>query len=321
MKSNEENLSDRIKDWLEKQGQSLEMRVAKSFRENGFEVSQFEYFVDEETQNIRQTDVTASISKHINNTLITVSVIIECKYAKAKPWVILVTQQKFDRFSFFGRMLSGKHPSEWKSLPSIQGRLAGKIALTLDKAGELEIFEINPAGYAIMEARLDTNYKPDPNQQDYAYEAVMQVTKSIYFHDRKNEEIFRNIVKSFEDGFGTGDDFSPRGLSPTFGLDLNITIPLIVINGRLFESRLNEQNEIEVSEIENGYVLMPHKSESTKSKSVPLSPVMITTENNFNVFILRIRNIINTILEQEKAITELIEFEESKIKPAEKTDF
>jgi hypothetical protein len=179
MDNNEENLPGRIRDWLEKQGQSLEMRVAKSFQENGFVVSQFEYFLDKDNQTIRQTDVVASISKNIGNSLITINLVVECKYAKSKPWVILITQQKFDRFTFFGRVMNGKPPSQWKKLSTLQGRLVGKILLALERTKEIECFDVNPAGYALMEARLDSNYKPDPNQLDYAYEAIMQVSRCI----------------------------------------------------------------------------------------------------------------------------------------------
>jgi hypothetical protein len=318
---NDEYLSGKIKDWLEKQGQSLEMRVAKSFRENGFAVSQFEYFVDPESQTVRQTDVVASISRNIGISLVIVNLIVECKYAKPKPWVILVTQQKFDRFTFFGRVLNGKHPSDWKNLPTIQGRFVGKIALSLDRSKEIEKFEVNPAGYTIMEARLDSNYKPDPNQLDYAYEAIMQVGKSVRYHDDKNEEIFKNIIKSFEDGLGIETGVRTIGSTSSFGLDLSIAVPMVVINGRLFESHLSDDNTIDVSEVENGFVLMPYLQEKTNTGSVPLSSIMVVTEDNLISFIPRLRNMMEKILEQESTVRELLEFEESKISPLSKSDF
>jgi len=319
--NNDENLSGRIKDWLEKQGQSLEMRVANSFRENGFAVSQFEYFVDQESQTVRQTDVIASIARTIGNSLVTINLIIECKYAKSKPWVILITQQKFDRFSFFGRMLNGKHPSDWKNLPTIQGRLVGKIALTLDRLNEIENFEVNPAGYAIMEARLDSNYKTDPNQLDYAYEAIMQVAKSIQYHDDKNEDVFKNIIRSFEDGLEDETGFRTLGSSSSLGLDLSIAVPLVIINGRLFESHLRDDKIIEVSEVQNGFLLMPCKQDKSKTSSVPLSSIMVITENSLSSFIPKLRSMTENILNQERAIHELIEFEESKINPLAKSEF
>jgi hypothetical protein len=320
-KNNNGNFPGRIKDWLEKQGQSLEMRVAKSFRENGFVASQFEYYVDQETQTVRQTDVVASVSRSIGNSYVTVKLAIECKYAKSKPWVILITQQKFGKFSFFGRMLNGENPSNWKNLPTIQGRLTGKIALSLERSKEIEVFEVNPAGYAIMEARLDSQTEPDPRQRDYAYEAVMQVTKGVEYQDNKNEEVFGSIVKSYEEALEFEKGYRTMRAPPTLGLDLTIVIPAIVINGRLFKSYLDDNNAIEVSEIENGFVLMPSRIDGTKTSSVPLSSIMIITEYNLDAFIPKLRKMMENILDQEDAIRELIDFEESKIYPLTKSDF
>jgi hypothetical protein len=321
MDFNDENLSGRIRDWLEKQGQSLEMRVAKSFQENGFVVSQFEYFLDKDSRTIRQTDVVASISRNIGNSLITINLVIECKYAKAKPWVILITQQKFDKFSFFGRVLNGKPPSQWKRLLTLQGRLVGKILLALERSTEIEFFDVNPAGYALLEARLDSNYKPDPNQLDYAYEAIMQVSKCTQYHDDKCEDVFKNIVKSFEDGFGVETGYRRLGTPSSFNLDLNITIPLVVINGRLFKSCLSADDSIEVSELENGFVLMPHLESNDIPKSVPLSAITIVTESNLESFILKLKSMLKVILEQENAISELLEYEESMVNPLSNSDF
>lgn len=317
----DENLSGRIRDWLEKQGQSLEMRVAKAFQENGFAVSQFEYFLDKDNQTIRQTDVVASISKNIGNSLVTINLIVECKYAKSKPWVILITQQKFDRYTFFGRVMNGNPPSQWKKLLTLQGRLVGKILLALERSKDVDFFDVNPAGYAVMEARLDSNYKPDPNQLDYAYEAIMQVSRCVLYHDNKNEEIFKNIIRSFEDGFGIETGYRTLGTPSSFSLDLNITIPLVVINGRLFKSYLSEDNTIEVSEIGNGFVLMPHLGDKNIQRSVPLSTIMVVTENNLKSFIPKLQSMLKVILEQENAIREFIEYEESTINPLSDSDF
>ncbi len=313
MNDNNEDLTQKIKEWLEKQGQSLEMRVAKTFRENGFDVSQFEHFIDPESQIVRQTDIVASISQNIENSQIAIKLIIECKYAKSKPWIILVTQQKIGKFTFFGRMLNGDHPSNWEKLPTIQGRLAGKIALALEKSREIEKFQIDPIGYAIMEAQ--TQDRKDPNKSDYAYEAIMQVIKSTQWQDRKNEDIFNKITESFAHEIEVESGLRTTTSSSSLGLTLSIAIPIVVIHGRLFNSYLNEKNTIEVSEIGDGFVLIPPPKGGKDINIAPLSPIMVTTESNLSTFIPKVRNLIETILQQEKAIRELIDFEESKIIP------
>lgn len=52
-------MSDKVKEWLEKQGYPLEMRVAAAFSEAGFDVRQSTYYIDPETSKAREIDVEA----------------------------------------------------------------------------------------------------------------------------------------------------------------------------------------------------------------------------------------------------------------------
>ena len=190
-----QNWTNKVKEWLEIQGHSLEMRIAKKFGENGFTVSQFEHYIDQETKAVRQIDVVASLSKRVGRSLVTINLIIECKYAKSKPWVILLTQKKLDKFTFFSRQLQGNHPSSWKTIPTLQGRFVGCLLQSIDRLHEINKFAVEPAGYSVLETRFDSKYKPDPNQLDYAFEGVAQVNKSVEAHDAQNEVIFKNFYK------------------------------------------------------------------------------------------------------------------------------
>lgn len=318
-----QNWTSKIKEWLEVQGHSLEMRVAKKFGENGFTVSQFEHYVDQESKAVRQRDVVASISKKIGHSLVTANLIIECKYAKSKPWVILITQKKLDKFTYFSRQLQGKHPSDWKNIPTLQGRLIGCLIQALSKLKEFDKFAVEPAGYSVLETRFDSNYKPDPNQLDYAFEAVVQVSKSVEAHDAQNEVIFKNSTRDYENGMGIDTGLrkieeSTEGLS----LDLSIAIPVVLISGVLFESHLDNANEITVSEIPSGFVLTPCKRHETRiDSSVTLSPVIIVTEDNLDAFIPMIREMMELIIEQETAIYDLAFYEQSKLNPKSDLDF
>jgi hypothetical protein len=320
---NDQDWTGKIKKWLEIQGHSLEMRVAKKFAENSFAVSQFEHYVDQESKAVKQMDVVASISKRMGHSLVTVNLIIECKYAKSKPWVILITQKKLDKFTFFSRQLQGHHPSVWKSIPTLQGRLIGCLLQMLSRLQEIDKFAVEPAGYSVLETRFDSNYKPDPNQLDYAFEAVVQVSKSVEAHDAANEVLFKNSTRDYESGMGIDTGFrkieeSTEGLS----LDLSIAIPVVLISGVLFESHLDNSNEIVVSEIPSGFVLTPYKRHETRSdSSVTLSPVVIVTEDNLDTFIPKIREMMMLMLEQETAIQDLVLYEQSKLSPRPNLDF
>lgn len=319
----DQNWTTKIKEWLEIQGHSLEMRVARKFGESGFTVSQFEHYIDQESKAVRQMDVVASVSKRIGHSLVTINLIIECKYAKSKPWVILITQRKLDKFTFFSRQLQGNHPSAWKNVPTLQGRLTGCLLQAVNKLHEIDKFAVDPAGYSVLETRFDSKYKPDPNQLDYAFEAVVQVNKSVEAHDAKNEMIFKNSTRDYENSMGIDTGLrkieeSIEGLS----LDLSIAIPVVLISGVLFESHLDDANEICVSEIPSGFVLTPYKRHESRVDSlVTLSPVIIVTESCLNTFIPKIREMMDLMLEQETAIYDLVLFEQSRLSPKSDMDF
>src|SRR6266498_4523901 len=105
-KTDHSNLSAQVRKWVEEQGYSLEMRVAKRFQESGFAVSQFDHFVDKESHSVRPVDVVATLAQDFGNSRVAIKLFIECKYsAKDKPWVIVVTSDKLDKHAFFSRTL------------------------------------------------------------------------------------------------------------------------------------------------------------------------------------------------------------------------
>jgi hypothetical protein len=300
-----EHSPERIKEWLERQGHSLEMRVAKAFREKGFTVSQYEHYIDPESQLVRQVDVVASLSREIENCFITARLFIECKYAKARPWIILITSQKFDSYAFFSRILRSKQPSDWKNAITLQERLVLRILLSLNRMQEMSPFNIEAAGYTALE-------KPDkaPTQRDNAFEATVQVSKSVEAHDIENEEIFINTIHDFE----TNLDEERYFLEGKLRLYLSIAFPVIVINGQLFESHLGDDNEIKVSEIENGVVFVPYRQKEIHPKAqVPLSPVHVVTEEKLGNFIIKMQKALESMIGQDGAIQDLMNFEQSKI--------
>jgi hypothetical protein len=76
----------KVREWLETQGFSLEMRTASAFRAAGFAVRQSSYYVDSETGKAREIDVLAIDPDFYGITEI--HFIVECK-SSTKPWVLL----------------------------------------------------------------------------------------------------------------------------------------------------------------------------------------------------------------------------------------
>lgn len=311
----QENLADKIKKSLEGHGHSLEMRVAKAFRENGFKVSQFEYFVDQDTNLVRQIDVVASISKIIAKQLVTINLIIECKYAKKKPWVILQTEQKFNKYAFFEKNLQGEAPANWKNIDNTNGQFIGCLLLNLIQTGNIEKFSVKSAGYTILENRFNKQQQPDPTQKDHAYQAILQTTKAVAHIESQINEDNKLIFRELE--YGAGTDTGLRNIEETYAdlvLNFSINIPVIIINGQLFEGKLDKRNEIAVEEIDYGVVLTaPRQYKAKKTSRVPLSPVYVATEDKLTTFIQEMREKAEIILSQESVIQDIVKTEISKL--------
>lgn len=298
-----QDLSTKVKNWVEEQGYSLEMRVAKKFQENGFQVSQFEHFVDQESHSVRPVDVVVSLAKDIGNSRVVIKLYIECKYsAKDKPWVIVVTSDKFDKYSFFSRILKGQHPSSWSKIETLQGRVTARIVQALDSNLSLDIFSIRNPGYVVAESLT--------NQKDHAYEAIIQISKSVEAHDIDTEETYKQSLQVFDD---VDNDPSHSRPPSDIGLFFSIAIPVVVINGQLFESYLGSNNEVEVSEIQSGMVFVPYRRrESNLHSQVILSPVTVVTEKYLDDYVSLIKQGLESMLSQIEAISDVIKFERSK---------
>ena len=157
-----DELPEKLKNWLKNQGYSLEMRTARAFREAGFDVSQIGHYIDRETGKVRQIDVLASLSKTIEETIVQIKLIIECKYiTELSPWIVLVTPDILDKYIYFSRFLKGQHPSNWKKINTIQGRFIGKVIESLEQKGMLSSFKVEKAGYTVKQSFLDTDTKKD----------------------------------------------------------------------------------------------------------------------------------------------------------------
>lgn len=83
-------INTKILDWIKKGGFPLEMKVAKSFIKAGFDVVQSVYYMDIESEKLRETDIIATKSLLINRVWVNIAFVIECKSTLEKPWVILI---------------------------------------------------------------------------------------------------------------------------------------------------------------------------------------------------------------------------------------
>lgn len=81
-------LKDRVATWLSEHGYPLEMKDARTLKQDGFGVVQSEYFDDPETGEPRETDVVAYEQSVGSNRQTIFALIAECKSGRDKPWVL-----------------------------------------------------------------------------------------------------------------------------------------------------------------------------------------------------------------------------------------
>jgi hypothetical protein len=293
-----ENLAQNIGHWLNTQGFSLEMRTARIFRMAGFKVSQFEHYIDKETGAVRQIDVIASLSENIDNSIIEVKLIIECKYAAdLSPWIVLITPDTLDKYSFFSRFLKGTHPSNWKNIKSIQGRVIAKVITALEQKNSLSSFIVEKAGYTVKQTILDSN-----NKKDHAYEATVQVSKCVESNDEETENDYLMVLELLDEKTDAltpsqdEEDMDKKGgVQPSFYV--SIAFPVIVIDGRLFEGYLSTTNEPDIKEVRKSIVYVPYRQREKQSRAqIILSPVTITTETHLDEYVQEIKSAIINLL-------------------------
>jgi hypothetical protein len=297
---NKSNKADNVTEWVEKQGYSLEMRVAKKFRDANFRVSQFNHYIDQESQSVRPVDVVASNTRNIKESTVDLKVYAECKYVgDNRAWVIITTQEKFNKYMYFSRVLRNNHPANWKAIETLQGRFIGKLVQFAEGKQEFDFFTRKTAGYIVRQAFLD--------KHDSAYEAIVEIGKSVEAHDLENENFYKKSLEVFEQSENLHS-------APSFGLYLSIAIPIVVINGELYESSLADDGRIETRKIEHGIVLVPYRRrEKEPNAQVTLSSIAIVTETHLESYISDMKKAFDGLFSNDEAIQEVIAHEQYKI--------
>jgi hypothetical protein len=291
----------KVLNWLKKQGYSLEMRVAQVFKEAGFEVSQFETYVDPESNDLREIDVVASIGRHLDTIDVRVTLFVECKYAR-KPWVIFTSPRRPVPFAYFSRILRGKRDiHEWKTQESLQGRLLARILLSLGRQTitRFSFFHVpQNAGYGMTET-----LREDTRAKDNAYIAIMQVTKCLEAHDAEIEMSFQRAVEEYE------TRVYERGLGRSdLSVFCSIAFPVVVVKGKLFECCLDANNEPAISEVNESIVIVSSKDRSRgPGFETCVSAIRVVSETHLESLAKQSYEAAVALLSQEEAIREVWE--------------
>lgn len=211
------SLETKIKEWLGKQGYPLEMMVAREFQKNGFSVKLSTYYKDPDESRYREIDIVASRAQDINGTIIDISFVIECKFSPSKPWLIFKNKHDtdFDKENEIGFRASNQSGS------------VALLALSInEKTKDNYLFKLEDSiGYGVTRAL--------ENEKDMPYKAMHSACKASNALALEIDESWnKNQINSAD-----------------------IFFPMIVVDGKLFNCILNEDNETELSETEKETVI------------------------------------------------------------------
>lgn len=244
-----DELKNKVTQWLTGQGYPLEMYAAKCCREAGFNAHQSWYYFDEESRQHRETDVFASGKRiTLGSREFELDMTLECKQSREKPWVAFV--QSDDRMPMHPkaimvqRYMPANTSSWWRALA--------------DKAQRFEEYPIkgtSPAAYSLARVTFGSG-----SNEDVAYSALMSATKAaagiVYWYDQ----------------IGNGD--------PSLGYFL--VIPVLVLDAPFFSCCLNDDNELLVEPISRCTLLWKNR---INQKHSPTTIVEIVTRQSLPEFL------------------------------------
>jgi hypothetical protein len=211
-------IEQRLHEWLENQGYPLEMRVAKAFQAAGARVIQSEYYVDPVKDESREIDVVADWQQRLDDTLVTITFVVECKSSKDKPWILFVSPEA--RLNDRARVA--------QRAASRLGRQVLSMIARESSAQDLPIFRLPDApAYSITQA-FTSNH-------DLCYAAATTVAGACFAQAREADRPVANALIRRQ--------------------NLEIILPVLVTEARLFAASLQQDSSVSLVERTSGVLL------------------------------------------------------------------
>jgi hypothetical protein len=271
---------NKIKDWLEKNGYPLELFVSRIFQIRKYYSNPSCLYVDVDSGIHREIDSVATREVNGPNYTVAMDVIVECKKSKY-PYVILIDNNKpAKRFEHLfgikpiGDDLSNVGFSEAKAffyLHQFTGPLKSKIGA---------FAECVNSGYSIVQAlcNSDTNI----------YKGIIGLLKAKEYFDKEHTKL--------------NDEY--KELNRQY---YKLSIPVLIVDGSLVETQLDELGELHVKEIDWGTVTIKKPWASGPEDMVN---IQVVKKEYFNEFLEALEKL-HDLISSEDAV-QTLEFIESK---------
>ena len=205
-------LENKVKKWILKNGYPFEMKVANLFKKSDFKVSQSVLYKDEDTGKLRELDIISYSNVEVNKVWFNFTFVIECKKSTDKPWVV------FKNENLHNQQLERYKPFATRN---------AEILLKKTNALKNNKFDLLFPNLLDSGFNLVTTLK---ESKDIAYSSTTSLLKACkYLTEKFNETT------------------SVRAC--------NIYIPLIIIEGILYESFLDVKDELKLNEVNYSSIL------------------------------------------------------------------
>jgi len=230
-------LDKKILDWLNTQGYPLEMAVAQALYKSGFHVTQSATYEDTETGKTREIDIIATGNSSGQHVHFHVGATIECKMARDKPWLLFLPQTTKDTLSSFGLLGSS---------------VANVLLLNIDTQSRLKH----------LRSQIQALRLCNPPNVAYGVTDAFGTTKDVPY------EAVTTAVKASLSQVLAIDKFNK--LAPV--KLCTVMFPVIVADTRLFECRLDNTGEINIEEVQSGFVRWSVPGPTTRQR--PLASIV-----------------------------------------------
>jgi hypothetical protein len=242
----------RVKSWLESCGFALEMRVARILQEaTGGRVIQGEHYRDPDTNELRETDLVLYYPRRIVPSVFGVTLVVECKDAREKPWVMLCSRRPDAPLE-----ASVAQRPATETGAKVLHKLATENWQIHEKLGSSALFQLPE----VVGFRLTQSYRSRQSRDDAAHSALMSLTAASW-----------GVLKPIEHYV---DDAA------------FLAWPVLVIGGVLFQAYLEDTGEIAIRQVDEA--TLAWRNQRNLRMFGGHSFVKVVTERGLSEFVTRL---------------------------------
>lgn len=217
----QDDLRRGAEDWLNKEGHPLEMRTYKIFKDAGFRnISQGGYYRDPKELKWREIDLATYDILNTSGAWFTVSYVVECTYAARTPWIVFPIdslRSDDDEWTWEGHI--------WSDAASGVRTVLYDRAMRLGEPPQSILLFPEPVSYGVVQSGASVGKKDDRSEPSGAYAKVQQVLSAA--------TAIRSIANTIPERW-------------------ELILPVVVLDGELFMTRLSESGRAIVTPTEEG---------------------------------------------------------------------